>query len=95
MRGHIRKRGSKWCIVLFLGYDERGKKRYKWIGGFDTKKAAERAMAEKIREIDTGMFADTERQTTGEYLRQWIEDKSTQLRPGTVKAYRWLLDGHI
>jgi len=28
MRGHIRKRGDKWAVVVYLGRNERGKRRY-------------------------------------------------------------------
>ncbi len=58
MKGHIRKRGSKWCFVLDLGRDEEGKRRQKWFSGYRTKKEAERAMAETISEINSGTFVE-------------------------------------
>ncbi|WP_372343030.1 MULTISPECIES: Arm DNA-binding domain-containing protein [Bacillus cereus group] len=32
MKGHIRKRGTKWCIIVDIGADpETGKRRQKWL----------------------------------------------------------------
>lgn len=32
MKGHIRKRGTKWCIIVDIGADsETGKRRQKWF----------------------------------------------------------------
>lgn len=43
MKGHVRKRGSKWCFVLDLGKDETtGKRQQKWFSGFATKKKLRR-----------------------------------------------------
>lgn len=39
MKGHIRKRGNKYCIVIDIGPDpETGKRRQKWFSGYKTKK---------------------------------------------------------
>ncbi|WP_310231293.1 Arm DNA-binding domain-containing protein [Brevibacillus nitrificans] len=57
MKGHVRKRGAKWCFILDLGQDENtGKRQQKWFSGFTTKKEAEKAMAEKITEINQGTY---------------------------------------
>ncbi len=42
MRGQTVKRGRKWSAVVYLGVDpETGRKRRKWISGFDTQKEAQ------------------------------------------------------
>lgn len=39
MKGHVRKRGSKWVFVVDVGRDEKtGKRIRKWFSGYDTKK---------------------------------------------------------
>ncbi len=49
MRGYVRRRGTKWCVVLDAGRDvETGKRRQKWISGFNTKEAAEDALVELL-----------------------------------------------
>ncbi|MGB9808656.1 MAG: Arm DNA-binding domain-containing protein, partial [Caldanaerobacter sp.] len=52
MRGHIRKRGSTYSIVVDIGRGENGKRKQKWISGFKTKKEAEKALAEIIAKIE-------------------------------------------
>ncbi|MDN5364752.1 MAG: hypothetical protein PWQ91_1817 [Eubacteriales bacterium] len=52
MRGHIRKRGSKWVAVVELGREPvTGKSKQKWLSGFRTKKEAEAALTEAIRQV--------------------------------------------
>lgn len=81
--------------MVYLGYDEHGKKQYKWFSGFNTKKEAEAFLASKLQEVNTGTFVDPEKQPLADYMRQWLEDKAGQLRPGTIRSYRWLVNTHI
>jgi hypothetical protein len=48
VRGHARKRGNKWAIVLDVGRDEVGKPKQKWISGYGTKGAAEDALVDML-----------------------------------------------
>lgn len=49
MKGHIRKRGNKYCIVIDIGPDpETGKRRQKWFSGYKTKKEAQADVAKKL-----------------------------------------------
>lgn len=93
MKGHVRKRGNKWSFVIDIGRDEStGKRRQKRFSGYNTKKEAEKALAQKINELNTGQFVDAAKETIDEYLSAWLEDKKTQVRPGTWKSYRWLVN---
>lgn len=57
MKGHVRKRGSKWFFVLDIGTDPNtGKRKQKWFSGFKTKKEAEKAMIKKINELEEGTY---------------------------------------
>lgn len=56
MRGHIRKRGSTYSIVVDIGRDENGKRKQKWYSGFKTKKEAEKALADIIAKIEKGEY---------------------------------------
>jgi len=40
MRGHIRKRGKSWAVVVDVGRDESGRRYQRWHGGFTTKREA-------------------------------------------------------
>ncbi|WP_029423282.1 site-specific integrase [Alicyclobacillus macrosporangiidus] len=95
MRGHVRKRGTKWAAVVYLGYDEHGKKRYKWHGGFNTKKEAQNFLAQTITELEKGEYVEPAKETVGSYLERWLEIKRESLRHGTYRKYEWLIRRHI
>lgn len=95
MRGHVRKRGKTWAAVLYLGYDELGKKRYKWFGGHATKKEAEKTLTQKLQEINTGSYFEASDDSFGSYMTRWMEDKRTTIRPNTYRSYAWLVNLHI
>ncbi len=92
MKGHIRKRGNKYAVILDIGRKEDGSRNRKWFSGFDTKKAAQKFLNEKLHEIDTGKFVEVTKETMKEYFAAWLEDKKTQVRPSTWKSYRWLIN---
>jgi integrase len=91
----VRKRGTKWAAVVYLGYDEHGKKRYKWHGGFNTKKEAEVALTKILQDLHSGVYVSPSQETFGSYLRSWLEGKRSQVRAGTFRSYEWLVDKHI
>jgi len=97
LKGHIRKRGSKWCFVLDIGRDpETGKRRQKWFSGFATKKEAERAMVEKIAEINRGDYVEPSKMTVREFLNMWLLDEVKPNRKTTTyDLYRSLSKNHI
>ena len=82
MRGSIVKRGKTWSYVLYLGRDETGVKRQKWVGGFRTRRDAVDALNEAINRVRTGNWADPGRQTVGEYLEVWL----TAVKPGLADS---------
>ncbi|MDN5363970.1 MAG: hypothetical protein PWQ91_1031 [Eubacteriales bacterium] len=88
MRGHVRKRGNKWCVVFDLGRDPlTGKRKQKWLSGFRTKKEAEAALAEAIRQVQTGEFIEPAKQTVGEYMEHWLQIHAPNLSPRTYRRY--------
>lgn len=89
MRGHIRKRGSTWSIVVDLGKDPiTGKRKQKWYSGYKTKKEAEKELAEIITKIETGQLADAKNMTLKEYLEKWLEDYAYHnVAPTTYASY--------
>ncbi|SFU39267.1 site-specific integrase [Alicyclobacillus macrosporangiidus] len=95
MKGHLRKRGSKWCFVLDVGKDENGKRIRKWFSGYATKREAEKAMASKIVEIESGGYVVAPKETVGTYLRRWLDDKRPQVAYNTYRKYEWLVCHHI
>jgi integrase len=95
MRGAIVKRGKSWSYVLYLGRDQNGKKRQKWVGGFRTKRDAEDALTQSLDRVRTGTWADPGRITVAEYLEQWLEGIRPSLRPKTAASYEDALRGWV
>lgn len=101
MRGHIRsyelKKGQKqWAIVLFLGRNSKGKRRYRWIRGFQTKREADTEMRRVLRSMDEGTYVQPSKETVGTYLDRWL---STSAKPNvagkTYERYEQIIEKDI
>jgi Arm DNA-binding domain/Phage integrase, N-terminal SAM-like domain len=95
MRGSVLKRSKTWSYVLYLGRDNDGKKRQKWVGGFRTRKDAEGALSEALERVRTGTWADPGRQTVGEFLEDWLTAVTPSLRASTAASYEQTLRGWV
>ncbi|MED1089749.1 site-specific integrase [Bacillus paramycoides] len=96
MKGHIRKRGNKYCIVIDIGPDpETGKRRQKWFSGYKTKKEAQADVAKKITELNEGTFVEPSKVTLKEYLIHWLEIKSMSVENSTYTSYKGYINNHI
>lgn len=95
MNGHVRKRGSSYSVVLYLGREDSGKKKQKWIGGFKTKKEAEKVLAEKLHDMYHGITVDVSAGTLADYMGDWLSQKETQVRPSTYRSYEWMTRIHL
>ena len=99
MRGHIRRRGSKWVIVVHLGYDEAGKRRQKWFSGFETKRDASRKLTEVLGRLETGTYVEPSKETVGAFLREWSSAIRETVRTSTATSYRmnaeWYIIPHL
>ena len=96
MRGHIRKRGSRWCVVVDVGYDGGGKRRQKWHSGFKRRKDAERALTEILGRLESGAYVEPAKLTYAEYLRRrWLPAREPSLRPTTYDGYARNVERHI
>jgi integrase len=95
MQGHVTKKVNKWYVVLFTGYDEKGKKKYKWFSGFSTKKEAQKALAQKLHEINTGTYVDSSKDRLSEYLEKWLEYKRSRIKQRTYEIYKRTIRLHV
>jgi len=96
VRGHIRKRGNKWAVVIYLGRDETtGKKLYRWHSGFKTKAEAERELARLVNDAHTGAYVEPEKMSVAEYLRFWLGDIRSRVAPTTFHRYEIIVERHL
>jgi integrase len=99
MKGHTRKRLDKegrvasWAYVIDIGRDAAGRRKQKWVSGFPTEKAADRAMRDALSQLDKGRNPFPSDQTVATYVGEWLV--AHNVRPRTKHRYEQLLDGHI
>ena len=97
MRGHVRKRGSSWSLVVDVGRDpETGKRRQTWRSGFRTRREAERGLTELLGRLEGGAYVEASRETVADFLREWLAAiEVCGLRPNTLSTYRMLIEKHL
>jgi integrase len=101
MRGHIRsyelKNGQKkWAIVLFLGKQSTGKRKYRWIRGFKTRREADTEMRRVLRSMDEGTYIEPSKETLGAYLDRWLATYAKANVAGkTYERYEQIIEKDI
>ena len=95
--------GRSWAI-RFRAY---GKRRYVALGTAEegwNRKRAEAELRHVLADVERGMWRPyepakaplvAEAPTFHEFASEWLEGREPELRPKTVKSYRWLLNGHL
>lgn len=88
MKGSIKKDGSTWNYLVYIGVDENGKKKYKRKRGFKTKKECEIALAKLITELEKGTNIENDNITVKEYMDYWFPlYPEKECQPATLKRY--------
>jgi integrase len=95
--------GRAWAI-RFRAY---GKRRYVALGtseeGWDRLRA-EAELRHVLADVERGLWRPyesaqapqiAEAPTFHEFASEWLESREPELRPKTIKSYRWLLSGHL
>lgn len=95
--------GRSWAI-RFRAY---GKRRYMALGTAEegwNRKRAEAELRHVLADVERGLWRPyepakvppvAETPTFHEFASEWLEGREPDLRPKTVKSYRWLLSGHL
>jgi integrase len=97
MRGHIRRRGKGWAVVVNTGKDlSTGKYKQQWLSVKGNKKDAEKRLAEVLHQLDSGTFMKPGKATLGDYLEQWLSDYCyPNLRRKTFYGYRDIVQNRL
>ena len=90
MSGHMRKRGANsWQLIVFNGFDSRGRRQYSRKTVHGTKKEAELLLAVYVLEVGhRSANIVAEAATLTQVLDGWLEFRAPQLSPATVDRYR-------
>ncbi len=90
MKGHLRQRGEQsWQLLVFIGRDASGRRRYasKTVRG--TKRQAQLALAKFVLETQAmSPVGNTEPRTVLEVVEAWLEARRPHFAPSTVERYR-------
>jgi integrase len=92
----IKKSENTYLVRIFMGRDEKGKRRYfsKTIRG--TKKDAQKYLNAVLRDKDLGMFVEPASMTLNEYLNKWLESAARpRVAQRTADGYEALLKRYI
>ncbi len=95
MKGHIKKRGNSWSIVIYLGRNTEGKRQYKWHTVSGTKKDAEREMHQLLVALGDGKYIEPNKLTVREYLYKWLELVKPKLTLKTYSRYEEICEKHL
>jgi integrase len=94
--GQIIKRGNSWRLLVFIGRDENGKRRYDTQTVKGTKKDAQTALNAMLHDRDLGLLGDARKQTLNEYLNQWLETiAKPRLQHRTFQDYKDLMRRYV
>jgi integrase len=73
-----------------------GKRRLKSVGGFRTRRDAERALSKMLEQINQGTYAEPSRMTLAEYLPGWLEAARLRgLRQTTLVGYEVMISRQL
>lgn len=97
MKGSIRKRGDKYCIVVYLGKDSFGRKKQRWFSGYNSEKEAQKALPRILVKIQDDELLDNNKITLGTYANDWLKSKikMDDLSPTTIDGYKNIIANHI
>lgn len=87
------KVGDRWSFRVSLGNDPvTGRRQQPQRQGFRTRREAQEAAEELIREYDRNAGRAPATDRLGDYLARWLEAHSPSLRPSTVHSYQMAVD---
>lgn len=96
MRDGIVKRGSRWAFKLELPADPAtGKRRQKWVSGFDTRREAQAARDDARARLRAGTYIGPSKETVGEYLIEWLAGVRGEYSPGAYDAAKLHVERYI
>ncbi|HKL10115.1 MAG TPA: tyrosine-type recombinase/integrase [Clostridia bacterium] len=88
MKGSVKKEtNGTWTYIIDIGYID-GKRKQKRKRGFRTKKEADTALTEFIKDYSINKLIDSKGMSVGEYLQYWIDNTASNVSKSTAASYR-------
>ncbi len=95
-RGTVQARGDrKWLVRVSLGTDARGARVMLNRTVHGTKSDAERTLTELLQRSDAGGVVTASRQKLGDWLREWLDQWTRDIRERTRLDYEALVRLHV
>jgi integrase len=95
MRGHTRKRGKTWSVVVDVGRDENGRRKQRWHSGYRTQREAQTALTGLLSGLQRGDYVEPSKLTLRAFMGQWLDALRASVRPSTWATYQALTQTHI
>lgn len=96
MRGHIRKRGKSYSIVVDVGYDDNGKRKQKWFSGYKSEKAAEKDLARVLSKLHDETYVEPSTVLYGTFLKDWLMNVAKyNIASSTLEVYVYHMNNLI
>lgn len=86
MKDGIIKRGGSYAAAVYVGRDEDGKKKYKWVSSPDKQEV--KRLAAELRSSHLNGTYTTPKGTLGEFIERWLRDYAKNLAPRTYEGYQ-------
>ena len=85
-----------WSYTVYVGRDDAtGKKRYKQVGGFATRRACEDALRQVVDRVRSGGYTEAGATTVEQFVDHWLTATSPTLRPTTAASFSAMLRHHL
>jgi len=95
MSGHLRARGDKWELRVYVGRDPiSGRKKYLTRSVSGGKRDAQRALAQMVAEFGDGAHSALDA-TVGDLIGRWFDLARPELSPTTVRGYGRNIETYI
>jgi hypothetical protein len=87
LRGCIQKKGDFYYAVVAI------QNKRKWFKAGPTQKDAQKVLADRIHEINEGIFQEYPKIKFGKFARSWLSEYAeTNLKPSTLARYRDIVE---
>jgi integrase len=98
--GHVYQRDKSrrdvWQLIIELGRDENGKRRWKYESVHGTKGHAKKVLRQRLNELEAGTYVEPTDLTVAEYLRSWHKDHARHyLSARALESNGYTLERHV